>query len=237
MAFVSFVRAYSKHEASYVFRVKDLDLIGLAGAYGLLRLPKMPELKAGGLESRAKKEGRWVNVSFDVRSPVHRLDQVFRADLLRTSQDTTFAFADKKREVARKLRLAKAPSAEVRLAAHKERTEKKRKSEAWSGQKERKDLKRVKKEKREKKREWLNKQKEGGDHDATDQASPPTDNDTEMVAPLPADKPRVEGRSKNRGLVDDDDGYQDIRKERKAMRFDAVGTKSGGVVVGTFDDL
>lgn len=44
-AFVSFVRAYSKHEASYLFRVKDLDLVGTAKSYGLLRLPKMPELK------------------------------------------------------------------------------------------------------------------------------------------------------------------------------------------------
>jgi len=44
-AFVSFVRAYSKHEASYVFRIKNLDLVGVAKAYGLLKLPKMPELK------------------------------------------------------------------------------------------------------------------------------------------------------------------------------------------------
>lgn len=43
--FVSFVRAYSKHEASYIFRVKDLDLIGVAKSFGLLRLLRMPELK------------------------------------------------------------------------------------------------------------------------------------------------------------------------------------------------
>jgi ATP-dependent RNA helicase DDX55/SPB4 len=39
------VRAYSKHEASYIFRLKDLDLVGVATSFGLLRLPKMPELK------------------------------------------------------------------------------------------------------------------------------------------------------------------------------------------------
>ena len=44
-AFVSFVRAYSKHAASYIFRVKDLDFVGLAKSFGLLRLPRMPELK------------------------------------------------------------------------------------------------------------------------------------------------------------------------------------------------
>ncbi|KAH9079489.1 DEAD-domain-containing protein [Lactarius deliciosus] len=44
-AFVSFIRAYSKHEASYIFRLKSLDLSGVAESYGLLRLPRMPELK------------------------------------------------------------------------------------------------------------------------------------------------------------------------------------------------
>ncbi|KAI8089933.1 P-loop containing nucleoside triphosphate hydrolase protein [Halteromyces radiatus] len=44
-AFVSWARAYSKHEASYIFRIKDLDLGRVATGYGLLKLPKMPELK------------------------------------------------------------------------------------------------------------------------------------------------------------------------------------------------
>lgn len=45
MAYVSFIRSYSKHEASFIFRSRDLDLGALARGYGLLRLPKMPELK------------------------------------------------------------------------------------------------------------------------------------------------------------------------------------------------
>jgi len=44
-ALVSFVRAYSKHEASYIFRVKDLNLVDIAKCFGMLRLPRMPELK------------------------------------------------------------------------------------------------------------------------------------------------------------------------------------------------
>jgi len=44
-AFVSFVKAYSKHEAAYIFRIKKLDFIGVAQSFGLLRLPRMPELK------------------------------------------------------------------------------------------------------------------------------------------------------------------------------------------------
>ena len=65
-AFVSFVRAYSKHEAAYIFRLKDLDLLGLARAFGLLRLPRMPELSD-------RRAGPWDDARIDVstRSPTY----------------------------------------------------------------------------------------------------------------------------------------------------------------------
>jgi ATP-dependent RNA helicase DDX55/SPB4 len=63
MAFVSSVRAYATHEAAYIFRVRDLDLAGLACAYGLLRLPAMPELRG------AAREG-WADAELDVRAPL-----------------------------------------------------------------------------------------------------------------------------------------------------------------------
>lgn len=44
-AFVSHVRAYTKHECNLLLRLKDLDLGKIATSYGLLRLPKMPEMK------------------------------------------------------------------------------------------------------------------------------------------------------------------------------------------------
>ena len=44
-AFVSWVRAYSKHQASSIFRLADLKWDMLGDAWGLLRLPRMPELK------------------------------------------------------------------------------------------------------------------------------------------------------------------------------------------------
>ena len=43
--FVSWVKAYSKHQASSIFRIADLDWQDLGKAWGLLKLPKMPELK------------------------------------------------------------------------------------------------------------------------------------------------------------------------------------------------
>jgi ATP-dependent RNA helicase DDX55/SPB4 len=45
-AFVSYVQFYSKHEASYIFKLDQLDLLSLAfHGFGLIKLPKMPELK------------------------------------------------------------------------------------------------------------------------------------------------------------------------------------------------
>jgi ATP-dependent RNA helicase DDX55/SPB4 len=44
-AFVSHVKAYSKHKCHLLLRVRDLDLGKVATSYGLLRLPKMPEMK------------------------------------------------------------------------------------------------------------------------------------------------------------------------------------------------
>ncbi|KAJ5105976.1 hypothetical protein NUU61_003323 [Penicillium alfredii] len=44
-AFVSWLRSYSKHKASSIFRVADLDWEALGKAWGLLKLPKMPELR------------------------------------------------------------------------------------------------------------------------------------------------------------------------------------------------
>lgn len=43
-AFVSHVRAYSKHECSLLLRLKELPLGHIATSYGLLKLPRMPEL-------------------------------------------------------------------------------------------------------------------------------------------------------------------------------------------------
>lgn len=44
-SFVSSFRAYSKHEASFIFRTLDFDFNSQAISFGLLRLPAMPEIK------------------------------------------------------------------------------------------------------------------------------------------------------------------------------------------------
>ncbi|UYV68982.1 DDX55 [Cordylochernes scorpioides] len=44
-AFVAFIQYYSKHECHHIFILKDLDFGKLAMGFGLLKMPKMPELK------------------------------------------------------------------------------------------------------------------------------------------------------------------------------------------------
>ncbi|KAI9603567.1 hypothetical protein KEM48_000911 [Puccinia striiformis f. sp. tritici PST-130] len=45
-AFVSYVQFYSNNETSYIFKLDQLDLLSLAfHGFGLIKLPKMPELK------------------------------------------------------------------------------------------------------------------------------------------------------------------------------------------------
>lgn len=44
-AFVSHIQSYSKHECQYVLRLKYLPMGELATYFGLMRMPKMPELK------------------------------------------------------------------------------------------------------------------------------------------------------------------------------------------------
>ncbi|KAK0706922.1 P-loop containing nucleoside triphosphate hydrolase protein [Lasiosphaeria miniovina] len=45
-AFVSWARSYLEHQASSIFRITDLDWRDLAKGWGLLELPKMPELRS-----------------------------------------------------------------------------------------------------------------------------------------------------------------------------------------------
>jgi len=44
-AFPSYVQAYSKHQASFIFRISELDIPAVAYSWGLLKIPRMPELK------------------------------------------------------------------------------------------------------------------------------------------------------------------------------------------------
>lgn len=127
-AFVSFVRAYSKHEASYIFRIKDFDLVSAAKSYGLLRLPRMPELK------QADRDG-WEDADVDW---------------------DTYAYLDVAQE-AKRLSAAVAKP-QVSEEEHKKKKElnvqKKKAQTAWSNKAVKQEEKERRREKRTKKKQW-----------------------------------------------------------------------------------
>lgn len=57
-AFVSYLRAYKEHVCKYIFRFSDLQMGWLASSFGVLRLPKMKEIKkAARLHKNGQLEG------------------------------------------------------------------------------------------------------------------------------------------------------------------------------------
>jgi ATP-dependent RNA helicase DDX55/SPB4 len=152
--FVSFVRAYSKHEASYIFRIKDLNLVGVAVSFGLLRLPKMPELKGRDL----KDEAVWEDVALDVRPFAvilrGKLRHYTKTDFL--FQWDTYAFAEKNRE---KQRMGEVKDkAKLETEKKQERANRRslmEKNVAWSNEHARKERREERREKKGRKRAWV----------------------------------------------------------------------------------
>ena len=181
-AFVSALRAYTKHEASFIFRTSDLDFHSLATAYGLLRIPAMPEVrewrkKNQMLEKRrlkAEEEGHSVeNVELVEEIPwsdedidVSRKTLDSFVSLLSVLQWDAFAYLSKQRETARLTGLTAKRDREViantTAAVHEKLDDAKKRKvradmrEAWSEQKERKAKKEWKREQKDKRKdaEW-----------------------------------------------------------------------------------
>ncbi|KZT51602.1 DEAD-domain-containing protein [Calocera cornea HHB12733] len=131
-AFVSFVRAYSKHEANYIFQIKDLPLKEVAAAFGLLRLPKMPEL---------------------AKAPVPKDAVWSEADMCWSE----YTYVDKVRE---KQRLEALGGGKPELsAAEKElkkqaRAAQRENNSSWSDKTKQREVRDLRREKKKRKREW-----------------------------------------------------------------------------------
>lgn len=124
--FVSWVQSYSKHTASSIFRVADLQWDELGHAWGLLKLPKMPELK--------KWEGDkslGVNIDFE-----------------------NFAYKDRQREKLRRKQLEERQAARPEEGAQEVKPKiMDRKANAWTQKKELKATRGVRRERRKARRE------------------------------------------------------------------------------------
>lgn len=116
-AYVAFIKYYSKHSASSIFRLQTMNFVGIAKFYGLLRLPKMPEITQYALASSIP-EGGWLV------SPPIDLD--------------TFSYMDKRKE---KERLQELKNIQHINDKKKLKSELKKKNMAWSDKKLSKDAK------------------------------------------------------------------------------------------------
>lgn len=122
-SFLSFVRYYMKHTATSIFRLQSLDLVRLALSFGILRMPKMPELK-----DKVLANGGWLTELFDM--------------------DKDLKYKDVKQESARLEKLSSAKSKQKSGDASEHIARKKRNAVAWSGKLERKSIAQSRREKR-----------------------------------------------------------------------------------------
>merc|ERR1711939_1005685 len=125
-AFVSWVKAYSKHQASSIFRVADLEWTELGNAWGLVRLPKMPELK--------KWEGdKTLGVKLNL---------------------SEYEYKDKVREKARRVAMEEEKN-KAPYVPSEEVVRKRKEREAWSHKHEQQDVKEMRREKKKREAERL----------------------------------------------------------------------------------
>lgn len=116
-SYVGFIKYYSKHTASSIFRLQSLDYIGLAKFYGLLRLPRMPEITRN-LPSESTPEDGWLI------SPPLDLD--------------SFAYKDPQKE---KIRLQELNNLQALKDKQKLKTELRKRNMAWSAKTVKKEAK------------------------------------------------------------------------------------------------
>jgi len=74
-AFPSYIQAYSKHQASFIFRMNELDIPSIAYSWGLLKLPRMPELKS--------RQILWTPPSVDVCQSYEIIANIFSGRIMR----------------------------------------------------------------------------------------------------------------------------------------------------------
>lgn len=129
-SYVGFVKYYSKHIASSIFRMQLLDYLGIARMYGLMRLPKMPETRY--IAHDDMPEDGWLTEPMDMDK---------------------YAYADEAKEKVRLDTLEAEKERKIRDA--KQRKLLKKKNEAWSTKTEKKESKHVRAERNKRKREAI----------------------------------------------------------------------------------
>lgn len=160
-AFVSYVRAYSKHEMSYIFKLSDLDLAGVAHSFGIIRLPAMPELKArrtAGAFDYPEEDIDYATLPYrdkvKERARLARLTASKREAAVESPKDTPEGEASSSSEDDYPA-FGEAPIKRRRKTTIPAASSRSEPSTAWSAQKDRKTAKEARREKRLRKKNVL----------------------------------------------------------------------------------
>ena len=231
--FVSYIRAYSKHEMSYIFRIGDLDLAGVAHAFGLIRLPAMPELKA------RKSAGMvYPEEETDFAQIPYKDKAKEKTRLAKIEQDRL----DKEKAVQAEQVKADANAGDGSdtdgsdesdssgsEGAKRNRKKKKKLGEgiagAWSAQKEKKELRELRKEKRARKRAFVKTQL----HQQQKQAEGAQSSKLDKTGQLSRKGQKEEAADDD----EDEDWDEEYRKLKKQKRDQRRGAHRNG---GDIDD-
>lgn len=135
-AFVSWVRSYSKHQASSIFRLADIDWADHAAAWGLLKMPKMPELKNWDRSTYRAPTVDWDDYSYKDKQREKQRKQALKegpkdVQPLRKKREATVAWSEKLEHKASKevKRSKKAARREHERVAKMSESEKEREAE------------------------------------------------------------------------------------------------------------
>ncbi|KAF9916329.1 ATP-dependent rRNA helicase spb4 [Lobosporangium transversale] len=199
MAYVSFVRSYSKHEASFIFRSRDLDLGALARSYALLRLPKMPELKNeksdGGIEG-------FVPADIDMDKYKYQDKQ---KEAVRIKKLTEYKTKQAEREKQ---------AAENGSGANEKKRKQIHKTSAWSEKQEAKERKVERQLKKQRKKEYLKRVANGEikEGDKKKMSGDDDDDDIEMS------KNRKGGEAAMDTDDDEEDSWEALAREERLAK-------------------
>ncbi|WWC87839.1 uncharacterized protein L201_002733 [Kwoniella dendrophila CBS 6074] len=259
-AYVSSLRAYTKHEASFIFRLQDIDFHALAISYGLLRLPAMPEIKDWKRKREAylkKRSEKSQNGEGEGHEEGHHGDGEANQDEREWLdwQDEEvdwdkFSYLSKTREQARLITLEKKQNEKPKTEKEIEELKAKRKiknemKESWSEQKERKLKKEERHDKRDKRKQaqWEIAQAEAQANGDDVSLGP--------IATLRASKKQK--KLENNNNTNNDDAYgededenemdkmgtewKSLKKEMKSEKNERKSKKQLNTGGGMFDDL
>lgn len=231
-ALVSSIRAYSKHEASFIFRPTDIDFAALGTAFGLLRLPVMPEIRDW--RKRCEKRKQTEEEAAAAAIAENRQPEPATPSLEWTDAEVdwdTYAYASKTREAARLAALEEKKNKQDEINPEERAAERKKRKianemrEAWSNQKDRKVRREERRDKKDnrKKAEWERKLREEGEEAAG------------HAPEVSVKKHKVKEESEDEDMAVD---YKALKREvyeEKAERSARKGAKAAPV--GMFDDL